>query len=87
MVTTLDGESLFVRADAAVAAIDALVAAAVLVEEAAEDHDARTHFASGAEIADTLRQRPPRDEAATRAIAGPCVVLERCRIRRLRRVA
>lgn len=83
----LDGTALFSKADAARAAVDALVAAGRLVEEAVLDHDVLKHFASAADLlADwTESERRPRGDLASRlaAVEGPCVTRERCRLRRL----
>ena len=40
----IDGEPLFRMADAATAAVDALVHAGRLVEQAIDDHDVREHY-------------------------------------------
>jgi hypothetical protein len=84
----LDGSARFRMADAAVGAVDALVAGGRLLEEAALDHDVLKHFASGpALLADCERTgRRPTDEARPRlsALAHACATRERCRLRRLR---
>ena len=49
-VCEIDGEPLFRKADAATAAIDALVRAGRLVEEAVDDHDVLKHYPSGADL-------------------------------------
>lgn len=86
-VGEFDGEWLFAKADAATAAVDALVDAGHLVEEKVLDHDVRKHYASGAELlADWSEgERSPRDDLAAQLVAvdGPCVTRERCRLRRL----
>ena len=87
VICEIDGEPLFRTADAAIAAVDALVRAGLLVEQAIDDHDVRKHYANGAELvadfADARRQLP--DDAVPRllALAQPCLVRERCRVRRL----
>ena len=90
LVCELDGAPLFVKADAAVAAIEAVVAAGSLVEEAVDDHDVLKHYADGADLVDDWKRSERRpmgiSEAAVRALAEPCVTRERCRLRRLRRV-
>jgi hypothetical protein len=87
VVCEVDGQPLFIRADAAVAAVNALIAAGRLVEEAIDDHDVRTHFPSGAElVADFApkERRLPEDAMPTLlAIRESCVIRERCRLRRL----
>jgi hypothetical protein len=86
-VCEIDGEPLFRAADAATAAIDALVRGRELVEQAVDDHDVRKHYASGRELADDFagKQRRLPEHALPRlgALARPCVVRERCRLRRL----
>ncbi len=83
----IDGEPLFRTADAATAAIDALIRARQLVEQAIDDHDVRKHYATGAELvedfADKRRRLPERAVPDLLALAQPCVVRERCRLRRL----
>ena len=87
-VCEIDGEPIFVMADAATAAVDAAIAAGRLAEEAVDDHDVRNHFPSGADLIDDFagKKRGPPDEALPRlrALQGPVVVRERCRLRRLR---
>ena len=83
----IDGEPLFQKADAARAAIDALVAAGRLVEQASDDHDVRKHYVNGADLIDDFAEKERRLPAAAvpvlRATMGPCIVRERCRLRRL----
>jgi hypothetical protein len=87
VICEIDGEPLFRTADAATAAVDALVRAGRLLEQAIDDHDVRKHYVNGAELvadfADARRQRP--DDAVPRllSLAQPCLVRERCRLRRL----
>ena len=87
-VAEIDGEPLFVRADAATAAVDARIQAGDLVEEAVDDHDVLNHYADGAELvedfADSKRGFPEEVVPSVAAIAEPLVVRERCRLRRLR---
>ena len=84
----IDGEPLFAMADAATAAVDDLIGAGGLVEEAVDDHDVRKHYASGADLVDDFadKQRNLPEEAVPEllALARSCVVRERCRLRRLR---
>jgi hypothetical protein len=84
----IDGEPLFAMADAATAAVDALVAIGRLEEEASDDHDVRKHYASGAELVDDFagkqRKLPETAVPELRALAQPCVMRERCRLRQLR---
>ena len=87
VVDEIDGEPLFRSADAAVAAIDALIESGRLVEQATDDHDVRQHYANGLELVDDFagKQRRLTDRAVPclQALAKPCVVRERCRLRRL----
>jgi hypothetical protein len=87
VVCEIDGEPLFRTADAATAAIDALVLDGRLIEQAVDDHDVRKHYANGAELvedfADKQRQLPDNAVPRLLALAQPCVVRERCRLRRL----
>jgi hypothetical protein len=89
LVCELDGTPLFAKADAALAAVEAAVAAGTLVEQARDDHDVLKHYDGGADLVDDLARSERRPigipEAEVRALAGPCVTRERCRLRRLRR--
>ena len=86
-ICEIDGEPLFRTADAATAAVDALILDGRLVEQAVDDHDVRKHYADGAELVDDFadKQRRLPDDAVPGllAVARPCVVRERCRLRRL----
>lgn len=88
VVCEIDGEPLFIGADAATAAVDDLVCVGVLIEEAIDDHDVREHYDDGADLVAayaTKRRHLPSDELpGLRALARPCAVGERCRLRRLR---
>lgn len=83
----IDGEPLFSSADAATAAVDALVAAGRLAEQAVDDHDVRKHYANGTDLIDDFahkeRQLSSDAKARLRTVRRPCVVRERCRLRRL----
>ena len=87
VVCEIDGEPLFRTADAATAAVDALIRDGRLVEQAVDDHDVRKHYDSGADLVDDFAGKKRRlpDHALPRlnAVARPCVVRERCRLRRL----
>lgn len=89
LLCEIDGQPLFRLADAAAAAVDAFVAEGRLLEEAVDDHDVRKHYRTGADlIADFVgkERKLPADALPTlRALAHPCVVRERCRLRRLRK--
>ena len=83
----VDGEPLFRTADAATAAVEELVARGRLVEQAVDDHDVRKHYPDGADLvadfAGKERRLPDRALPSLRALAQPCTVRERCRLRRL----
>jgi hypothetical protein len=87
VICEVDGEPRFRTADAATAALDALICTGRLLEQAIDDHDARKHYANGAELvadfADKRRQLPNHGLPRLLALAQPCVVRERCRLRRL----
>jgi hypothetical protein len=86
-ICEIDGEPLFRTADAATAAVDSFVRTGTLVEQAVDDHDVREHYVDGSELIEayrTKRRRLPLDALPTlRALATPCAVRERCRLRRL----
>jgi hypothetical protein len=88
-VCEIDGGPLFATADPAAEAIDAMIEAGLLVEEAHDDHDVRRHYESGAElVADcegSRRDLPAEWIPRLLELEEPCVVRERCRTRRLRR--
>jgi hypothetical protein len=78
----------FREADAAVAAVDGLVRAGRLLEEAVDDHDVFEHYVNGAELVDDYEDSEERIPDAAlpslRRLRETCVVRERCRLRRLR---
>jgi hypothetical protein len=86
-VCEIDGSSLFRMADAATAAVDALIAQGRLVEDAVDDHDVRKHYRTGADLVDDFagkqRTLPMQAIPLLRTLEDPCVVRERCRLRRL----
>jgi hypothetical protein len=86
-VCEIDGEPLFHTADAATTAVDALVATGKLVEQAIDEHDVREHYANGADLIDAFagkkRQLPTSALPSLVALTQPCLVRERCRLRRL----
>ena len=86
-ICELDGEPLFVKADAAAAAVDAAVTAGQLIEEAVDDHDVLKHYADGADLVDDWKrsERQPLGKTTSelRDIDRPCHTRERCRLRRL----
>jgi SAM-dependent methyltransferase len=88
--TVADGSPLFVGADAARAAVDLLIAEGLLVEEAVDDHDVLKHYESGAALVEDWapkeRKLPAEAVPLLQTIDRECVVRERCRLRRLRRV-
>ena len=88
VVCEIDGEPLFRTADAATAAVDALIRDGRLVEQAVDDHDVRKHYDSGADLVDDFagkkRRLPDSVVPCLLALVQPCAVRERCRLRRLR---
>ena len=88
VVCGIDGQPLFRLADAAAEAVDAAVAEGRLREEAVDDHDVRKHYRTGADLvadfADKERRLPAEAVPTVRALSRPCVVRERCCLRRLR---
>jgi hypothetical protein len=88
VVCEIDGQPLFRLADAAAAAVDAAIVEGRLLDDAVDDHDVRKHYRTGADlVADFVNKdrKLPADAVPTvRAILHPCVVRERCRLRRLR---
>jgi hypothetical protein len=87
VLSEIDGEPLFRKADAATAAVDALVARGRLVEQAVDDHDVRKHYRTGAHVVEDFAGKERRllgdAVSSLRAVGRPCVVRERCRLRRL----
>jgi hypothetical protein len=84
----VDGESLLRKADAAARAVDSLVSAGRLGDEAVDDHDVRKHYRTGADLVEDFagkERRLPEDAVpGLNDLRSPCVVRERCRLRRLR---
>jgi hypothetical protein len=87
LICATNGLPLFTKADAAAAAVDNLVGARRLREETFDDHDVLKHYPDGADLLEDLAggERRPAEEDVPRlrAIARPCVIRERCRLRRL----
>jgi hypothetical protein len=87
LICEVDGSPLFRKADAATAAIDSLTAAGRLVEEAIDDHDARTQFPNGSELVADFgpkeRRLPHAAIPELLTVEQPVVIRERCRLRRL----
>ena len=87
-ICEIDGEPLVRMADAATAAVDALIRAGRLADLATDDHDIREHYDDGADLvdayADKRRRVPDNALPLLLTLAQPCVVRERCRLRRLR---
>jgi hypothetical protein len=83
----IDGESLLRKADAAAQAVDSLVGDGLLGEEAVDDHDVRKHYRTGSELvkdfAGKERRLPEGAISGLNALTRPCVLRERCRLRRL----
>ena len=88
LVCEIDGQPVFRLADAATTAVDAAIAEGRLVEEAVDDHDVRKHYRTGADLvadfAGKERKLPVDAVPVLRAVRRPCVVRERCRLRRPR---
>ena len=88
VICAVEGEALLSKADAARAAIDALVQRDELIDVAVDDHDVFKHYASGADLvtdfADSIRSLPADLVPALEALAAPVVVREHCRLRKLR---
>jgi hypothetical protein len=87
VICEINGEPLFRTADAATRAVDALTRTGRLIEQAVDDHDVHKHYTNGAELAadfaDKKRQLPERVMPDLLTLSQPCVVRERCRLRRL----
>ena len=87
VICEIDGEPLFRMADAATAAVDALIRIGELVEQEVDDHYAREHYANGADLIDAFagkkRQLPTSALPSLLALTQPCLVREHCRLRRL----
>jgi hypothetical protein len=90
LICEIDGQPLFRLADAATAAVDASIAEGRLLEEAIDDHDVRKHYRTGRDLVDDFcgkdRKLPVDAVPTLRALDRPCVVRERCRLRRLRTI-
>ena len=88
VVCAVEGEALLSKADAARAAIDALVQSGELVDVASDDHDVFKHYATGADLvadfAQSIRRLPVRVRPALSRRSGPVAVREHCRLRQLR---
>jgi hypothetical protein len=86
-VCQIDPAALFRGADAAAAAVDGLIASGRLVEEAVDDHDVCAHYANGPELLEDFAGKedrfPPGLLAVVRALTGPVVRRDHCRLRRL----
>ena len=87
----IDGAPLLRQAAAAAAGVDDLVTLGRLFEESVDDHDVRKHYRTGADVvedfADSRRNIPENASSRLSEIAGPVIVRDRCRLRRLRSVA
>ena len=90
LVYVADASPLFEGADAARAAVDLLLDEGLFVEEAVDDHDMLKHYENGADLMQdwpAKRVKPPvRTASLLKTIVSECIVRERCRLRRLRRV-
>ena len=87
LICEIDGEPLLQQADAATAAVDALIRSGRLIQEATDDHDVRKHYPNGTDLVDDFegKARSIPKEALPRlhAITQSLVVREHCRLRRL----
>lgn len=87
-VAEIDSAPLLADAAAATAVVDAFIADGLLVEEAIDDHDVRSHYESGPKLVEDFvpkkRNVPPDAIPVLEAIDEPCIVREPCRLRRLR---
>jgi hypothetical protein len=85
-----DGSALFEYADAARDGVDTFIAERLLEEEGVDDHDVVQHYSTGAELVEDWQPKKrtlPADMVPLlRAFQHECVVRERCRLRRLRRL-
>jgi hypothetical protein len=74
----INGDPLFVKADAATAAIDQLVLAGRLLEQATDDHDVRQHYENGTELiadfTDKSRTLPKSAITYLRETTQPCAI-------------
>jgi hypothetical protein len=88
VVCEIDGSPLFVTADTATAAVDEMVSAGLLVEEAVDDHDVLKHYPSGSALVEDFapkkRKLPAEAVPVLASVTSECVARERCRLRRLR---
>jgi hypothetical protein len=87
LLCEIDGRPLFRFADAATAAVDAAIDEGHLLEESVDDHDVRKHYRTGrdlvADFEGKQRKLPADALPSVRSVMRPCVVRERCRLRRL----
>jgi hypothetical protein len=87
VVCEIDGTPLFRTADAAVDAIDALIARGRLGEQAVYDHDVLKHYTSGTDLVDNFvgkqRRLPKEALPMLRSLERSCSVRDRCRLRLL----
>lgn len=83
----IDGEPLFRMADAAAAAVDALMRSGKLEEQAYDEHNVLRHYDDGADLIEAFSEKrnklPPEALPTLRTVHASCVVRERCRLRRL----
>ena len=92
LLSEIDGSRLFAKADAATAAVDLLIDEGLLEEEGFDDHDVVQHYETGTALIEDfapkeLRNLPADVVPLLKTIDRECVVRERCRLRRLRRIA
>jgi hypothetical protein len=84
----IDGEPLFRKADAATAAVDALVQSGELINDESIEFDSRTHYRDGPDLIAAwegkIRHLPDTTLPTLRAEHNACWIRERCRLSRLR---
>ena len=88
VVCSIDGSVLLDAAVAATIVVDEMIAGGLLRDEGGDDHDVLRHYPSGAALIEHVetsnRSAPPDAIPLLNAIERPCVIRDRCRLRRLR---
>ena len=90
-VCSIDGSVLLDAAAAATIVVDEMIARGLLRDEGVDDHDVLRHYPSGGSLVEDFetskRSVPPAAIPLLKAIERPCIIRERCRLRRLRTTA
>jgi len=90
-VCSIDGSVLLDAAAAATIVVDEMIAGGLLRDEGGDDHDVLRHYPSGGSLVEDFeaskRSVPPAAIPLLKAIERPCIIRERCRLRRLRTTA